>query len=81
MNESELRELICEMFLGGDSSFPIEAQTQLLEEGICDSLGLVQMAAELERRCPGVRIRDQEVTRENLGTMAAILAFLASKGR
>jgi hypothetical protein len=37
------------------------------------------MAAELERRCPGVRIRDQEVTRENFGSMTAILAFLAAK--
>jgi acyl carrier protein len=79
MGEAELRELICTLFLAGDTSFPIAADTKLLEEGICDSLGLVQMAAELERRCPGVRIRDQEVTRENFGSMSAILGFLATK--
>lgn len=78
MTENDLRTLICSMFLKGDTTVPITPQTHLLEEGICDSLGLVQMAAELEQRC-GLRIHDQDVTRENFGTMAAILDFLATK--
>ena len=81
MTASDLRDLICKMFLNGDTSFPIADDTHLLEEGICDSLGLVQMAAELEQRVPDLRIHDQEVTRENFATIAAILAFLTRKTR
>lgn len=81
MDATSLRELICKMFLGGDTSFPIEPDTHLLEDGICDSLGLVQLAGELEKRTPGIKIRDQEITRDNFGTPASILRFLASKSR
>jgi acyl carrier protein len=76
MNESEIREIICDKFLGGDTEFPIAADTRLLEEGICDSLGLVQIVSEIEGRVPSLRIPDQDVTRENFGSIAAILDYV-----
>ena len=76
MDEREVREIICDKFLGGDTDFPIDADTRLLEEGICDSLGLVQIVAELESRVPSVRIPDQDVTRENFGSIASILDYV-----
>jgi acyl carrier protein len=79
MNESELREIICDKFLGGDRDFPIDAETRLLEEGICDSLGLVQIVSELEGRVPALRIPDQDVTRENFGSIAAILEYIGRR--
>lgn len=81
MDAEALRQTICKMFLGGDLSFPISGDTKLLEEGICDSLGLVQLASEIEKKTPGIRIRDQEITRANFGTVDAILGFLATKRR
>lgn len=81
MSEEELKALICAKFLGGDTDFPLERDTKLLDEGICDSLGLVRLAADLEKRVPGLRIADQEVTHANFGTIASILSFLAAKGR
>ena len=79
MDAASLKELVCKMFLGGDTSFPIEVDTDLLADGICDSLGLVQLAAELEKRTPGIKIRDQEITRENFATCGSILRFLGTK--
>jgi acyl carrier protein len=79
VDEREVREIICERFLGGDTEFPIAADTRLLEEGICDSLGLVQLASEIESRNPSLRVPDQEITRENFGSIAAILGYLARK--
>lgn len=79
MTEAELKTLVCDLFLGGDGSFPIAGDTDLLAEGICDSLGLVQLAGELEARVGGLRILDQEVTRESLGSLEAIAAFVAAK--
>ncbi|HVF45702.1 MAG TPA: acyl carrier protein [Pyrinomonadaceae bacterium] len=79
MDEKELREMICDKFLGGDRDFPLGADTRLLEEGICDSLGLVQIVAELEGRVPSLRIPDQDVTRENFGSIAAILDYVSRR--
>jgi acyl carrier protein len=79
MTEQELKRIICNRFLQGDLDFPIGPDTYLLDEGICDSLGLVQLATEIERRCPGVYIDDQEITRESFGTIAAILRLIEQK--
>ncbi len=81
MNEQILREIICTRFLDGDTEFPIDANTKLLDEGICDSLGLVQLVNEIESRCPGICIQDQEVTHTTFGSISAILRFLEQKQR
>lgn len=81
MTGQEIKEIICKRFLGGDLDFPLERDTQLLDEGICDSLGLVQIAQDLEQRCPGLVIQDQDILRENLGSIAAIERFLETRGR
>ena len=80
MDERELREYICTRFLEGDTEFPIDAETLLLDEGICDSLGVVQIVTWLQSRCPGLKIADQEVTRENFGSIRRMMAFLETKG-
>jgi acyl carrier protein len=79
VDEIELKGIICDKFLGGDRGFPIDADTRLLEEGICDSLGLVQIVSELEGRVPSLRIPDQDVTRENFGSIAAILDYVSRR--
>lgn len=79
MNEQEVRQLICEKFLNGDTSIPLSASTQLLDEGVCDSLGLVQLVATMEKRDPSLRILDLEVNRDNFGSIERIVEFLASK--
>ena len=81
MNETELKEIICKKFLDGDMEFPLELDTNLLEEGICDSLGLVQLTRKIEERVRGIKILDQEITRENFATMRAILRFVEKKAR
>jgi hypothetical protein len=81
MDESSIKDLICDLFLAGDRGFPLEPATDLLREGICDSLGLVQIATHLERRLSPLRIHDADVTPENLGSIARIHAFLKSRVR
>ena len=78
--EPIVRAVIVELFLGGDASFPLDGETQLIEAGICDSMGLVQLAAALEQRFPGLRIDDQDITHENMGSSLAIAAFVARAG-
>ncbi len=78
--DDSVREAVLELFLGGDSSFPLEPDMDLVESGICDSMGLVQLAAALEERFPGLEIQDQDVTRENMGSLSAIAAFIRRSG-
>lgn len=79
MNEDKLIEIIRARFLRGNSSFPIAANTKLLDAGICDSLGLVQLAVEVETQSTGLRIPDQDITRENFGSIQSILNYLDSR--
>jgi acyl carrier protein len=79
MNEKDLKQLICDKFLDGDQDIPIDRNTKLLDEGICDSLGLVQLVVEMEKRFPEIGISDQEITRENFDSIGAMLDFLARK--
>ena len=60
MDETSLKQLICDKFLDGDRDYPLESDTRLVDEGICDSLGLVQLAGAIEKRLPGLRIQDQD---------------------
>ena len=74
--QERVRDVVVELFLDGDASFPITPGMNLIENGICDSMGLVNLAAELEQRFPGLRIHDQDVTHEQMGSVAAIAAFI-----
>jgi acyl carrier protein len=78
MSEADIKEIICALFLGGDTDYPIDAETDLLEEGICDSLGLVQIVGELKNRQSGLKVLDPDITAENFGSIARILGFLAA---
>lgn len=75
----ELKQIVCDLFLGGDTSFPIEPETDLLEAGVCDSLGLAQLAQELEQRVAGLRILDPDITPENLGSIQRVQDYLGSR--
>jgi len=75
-----VRAVVIELFLDGDTSFPIDPGMSLIENGICDSMGLVNLAAALEQRFPGLRIQDQDVTPEQMGSVEAIAAFIQRRG-
>jgi hypothetical protein len=79
MTETEVRALVCEQFLGGDTAFPLEADADFLANGICDSLGLVTLASVLQRRIAGLAVADPEITRENLGSIHRVCAFVRRK--
>lgn len=78
--ENRIRGVVVELFLGGDRGFPLDDDTNLISAGICDSLSLVQLAARLESEIPGLRIQDQDVTHETMGSIGAIAEFVRRSG-
>ena len=77
MTAVELLDLVRDLFLDGDKTIPLDAETKLIESGICDSLALLQIAMEIERKLPGRRIDDQDITRDNFGSVALIQQYLS----
>ena len=56
----------------------LEDDASLLERGIVDSTGVLEITAFLEKAFD-IRIADDEIVPENLDTLARIAAFVARK--
>jgi acyl carrier protein len=56
----------------------LEDGTSLLEQGIVDSTGVLEVVAFLETEF-GIEVRDDELLPQNLDTIAAIAGYVARK--
>ena len=77
--EQKLMTIIRDLFMGGDAEAGIDPGDDFIEAGICDSLGLVRLATALEAEFPGIRIHDQEINRETIGSLSLLLEFVPEK--
>ena len=75
MSEEDLRVLIRQLFLRGNSNVPIESDLNLVEAGICDSFALLEIAMSLEAKLD-IRIPDSDVTVDNFGSIQCIQRYL-----
>lgn len=75
--EQQLREFIAANFLYGQPAV-IELDVSLLESGIVDSTGMLEMIAFLEETY-GFSIEDHELVPENLDSIQNLVAFVQRK--
>ena len=75
--EIEIRQFIAERFLFGDDK-KLGDEDSLLEAGIIDSTGILELINHLEERY-GIKVNDDELVPENLDTIASIASFLGKK--
>jgi acyl carrier protein len=75
--QERVRRFIVENFWVSEPA-ELTDDTPLVQSGIVDSTGMLELVAFLEETL-GTRIGDDETTPENLGTIAAIAAFAARK--
>jgi acyl carrier protein len=74
----ELRQFVVQHFLfGQDQGF--DEGASLLENGIVDSTGVLELVAHLEETYD-VRVQDDELRPDNLDSIDSIVAYLARKG-
>jgi acyl carrier protein len=78
MRES-LRAYILETFMFGASPDELDDDVSLLQSGILDSTGVLELILHLEQQ-HGVSIDATELMPENLDSINRLLAFLARKG-
>jgi acyl carrier protein len=73
--EDTLKGFIEENLVRDKSSGPVAFDESLMERGVLDSLGLMNLIAFIEEKT-GVRIADDEVMLENFETINAIVATI-----
>jgi len=75
---AKIRAYIVENFLFGDAD-PLEDDTMsLLDNGIIDSTGVMELVAFLEGDF-GLTVADEELVPENLDSVANLAAFVTRK--
>lgn len=84
MIESQVRDSIRgflqENFLYMRPDFVLGDDDKLMEKGVVDSMGVLEMMTFIEDT-HGVKVEDDEVSEANLGSLNAIARFVASKQR
>jgi acyl carrier protein len=76
-HEHEIRKFIAEKFLFGEHN-KLPRDASLLEAGIVDSTGVLELISYLEEQF-NIKVNDDELVPKNLDTIAGICAFLSKK--
>jgi len=74
---SRVRAFIVENFLFGDED-GVKDDTSFLDEGIIDSTGVLELVSFLEEEF-SIRVEDEELVPENLGSINNVVAYLTKK--
>lgn len=76
--EAEIRQFIEETFLFRSDQQALDSEQSLLEAGLIDSTGVLELVAYIEEHF-GVRMDDSEITPDNLDSIRAITAYVSGK--
>jgi acyl carrier protein len=75
---ADIRAFIVDAFLFGDETGAPDADASLIENGVIDSTGVLELVAFLEQTY-GLQVGDADIVPENLDSIARIAAFVAGK--
>ena len=76
--EATIRDFIVDNFLFRDDRDSLSDSESLLESGLMDSTGVLELVAFLETEV-GIELADDEIVPENLDSIKNIAAFAKSK--
>lgn len=77
--QTAVMEFIRENFIMGRSGIVLDPEVSLIESGVMDSTGVLELVEFLEATY-GITIEDDELIPENLETIINIVNFLKAKG-
>jgi len=78
--QNEVRRFVVENFLFGQVSTELRDDESLLDRGLIDSTGVLELVGFLEHRF-GISVDDRELVPDNLDSIARIVAFVEAKVR
>jgi acyl carrier protein len=76
--EKKIRQFIVENFLFGRDDGSLKDDTSLLDKGIIDSTGVMELVMFVEKQC-GVKVEDHELDPQNLDSISRLARFIERK--
>lgn len=76
--EQQIRNFIIENFLFGESNNGLDDKDSLLEKGVIDSTGVLELIAFIEENYR-IKVEDEELIPENLDSIANVCDFIRRK--
>lgn len=73
-----LLSFVCRSFMVTEAD--VDADRSLVDQGIIDSFGLVEITAFIEQRF-GVTVREEDMTREAFGSLNKMARFVAARAK
>jgi acyl carrier protein len=74
----QIKTFVLQNFLFTDDANAISDETSLIEDGVIDSTGILEIVAFVESTF-GIAIADEDITPANFGSIDAMDAFVAGK--
>lgn len=75
---SKVTDYVRTTFLYARPDFVLSEDLPLLERGVVDSTGVVELVEFLQNEFK-IRVADDDITEDNLGTIGAIARYVAGK--
>ncbi|MBM4207639.1 MAG: acyl carrier protein [Gammaproteobacteria bacterium] len=76
--ENDIKEFIAKQFLFSDEGYPYEDDTSFLQEGIIDSLGVMELVTFVQDTYR-IKVDPAEVTPEHFDSVTKLSAFVKAK--
>ncbi len=76
--ETQIQDYIARNLLFSDNGFPYADDVSFLEEGVVDSVGVMELVAFVEEEF-GLKIDDMDVTPDNFDSVNKLAAFIRRK--
>lgn len=76
--KQKIRQFIVETFLFGDTDAGLADDESLLDSGIVDSTGVLELVAFLEEEFD-IEVKDEELIPDNLDSLDQLAAFVERK--
>jgi acyl carrier protein len=78
--EQELRHFVVENFLFGQGNSRLSNDDSLLEQGIIDSTGVLELVSFLEQKY-SIKVQDSDLHPNNLDSISKLCVFVEAKLR
>jgi acyl carrier protein len=75
--QKSLMDFLCKNFMVEEDE--IDMETSLIDQGIIDSFGLIEISAFIEQKT-GVKVRKEQMIRENFGSFNKLIIFMEKLG-
>ena len=76
--EEQIRTYIAENILFSSNGYPHSDEASFLEEGIVDSMGIMELVLFVEEQF-GITVEDEELVPDNFDSVSRLAAYIRAK--